>query len=265
MSSSFFRAAARNATNLSTASAASSCLAMASLERKAASSVSSSSVLTLFLSACSSSLFSLPPPSSSSSSSFLGGGGGGGGSGGRSLAAEAFTNSGAIAAAFSVGDFSTRNFTSACTSALDDSSMSCQGVGGGGGWSFLFAGPPPACPSLLFARPPFKAPPRRCWPLVGPARATAPVLPSRRCTTLEAASTSSITKITSLNPSLMGTSSPCTQYRWSNMMSISSWLVVILAKGTFTMDRFVCCARALISEVFPVPGGPCSKRPSLCG
>eukprot|EP00964_Phaeocystis_antarctica_P023748 scaffold13279_cov56-Phaeocystis_antarctica.AAC.1 len=31
------------------------------------------------------------------------------------------------------------------------------------------------------------------------------------------------------------------------------------------MERPVCCASALIRLVLPVPGGPCSSRPSLCG
>ena len=66
-------------------------------------------------------------------------------------------------------------------------------------------------------------------------------------------------------PSLMGTSSPITMYCWSNMMSISSWLVEMRASGTLTIDRPVCWASALIRLVLPVPGGPCRSRPSLCG
>ena len=61
----------------------------------------------------------------------------------------------------------------------------------------------------------------------------------------------------------MGTSSPITMYCWSNMMSISSWLVEMRARGTLTIERPVCCASALMSDVLPVPGGPCSSSPSL--
>ena len=49
------------------------------------------------------------------------------------------------------------------------------------------------------------------------------------------------------------------------MMSISSWFVVIRASGTLTIERPVCCASALISDVFPVPGGPWRRSPNLCG
>ena len=49
------------------------------------------------------------------------------------------------------------------------------------------------------------------------------------------------------------------------MMSISSWLVVMRASGTFTIERPVCCANALIKLVLPVPGGPCSNTPSFFG
>ena len=49
------------------------------------------------------------------------------------------------------------------------------------------------------------------------------------------------------------------------MMSISSWFVVMRASGTFTIERPVCCANALINDVLPVPGGPCSSSPNLCG
>mmetsp|Transcript_16244 Transcript_16244/g.47687 ORF Transcript_16244/g.47687 Transcript_16244/m.47687 type:complete len:326 (+) Transcript_16244:361-1338(+) len=89
--------------------------------------------------------------------------------------------------------------------------------------------------------------------------------PSRRWTILDAASTSSMTKITSLKPSLMGTSSPTTVYFWSNMISISSELVRIRERGTLTMERPVCWARALMRLVLPVPGGPWRSRPSLWG
>ena len=81
----------------------------------------------------------------------------------------------------------------------------------------------------------------------------------------EAASTSSITKITSLKLSLIGMSSPFTANDWSNTMSISSWFVSMRASGMETTLRPVCCAMALMRDVFPVPGGPCSSRPSLCG
>mmetsp|Transcript_39395 Transcript_39395/g.118958 ORF Transcript_39395/g.118958 Transcript_39395/m.118958 type:complete len:239 (+) Transcript_39395:898-1614(+) len=69
---------------------------------------------------------------------------------------------------------------------------------------------------------------------------------ARRCTTLLAASTSSITKITFANSSDCGksaeSSSPLfavltTLAAWSNMMSVSSWFVLILESGTLTMCR----------------------------
>ena len=44
----------------------------------------------------------------------------------------------------------------------------------------------------------------------------------------------------------MGTSSPITMYCWSNMMSISSWLVEMRASGTLTIERPACWASALI-------------------
>mmetsp|Transcript_29959 Transcript_29959/g.54388 ORF Transcript_29959/g.54388 Transcript_29959/m.54388 type:complete len:272 (-) Transcript_29959:42-857(-) len=103
-------------------------------------------------------------------------------------------------------------------------------------------------------------------PLVGamPSPLAWPFL-ARECTILLAASTSSITKIKSLNPSLMGSSSPTTWKDWSNTMSMSSWLVLMRLSGTFTMLRPVACAMHLIRLVFPVPGGPWSSSPSLCG
>mmetsp|Transcript_14742 Transcript_14742/g.46375 ORF Transcript_14742/g.46375 Transcript_14742/m.46375 type:complete len:239 (+) Transcript_14742:366-1082(+) len=97
----------------------------------------------------------------------------------------------------------------------------------------------------------------------GAAELAAP--PSRRWTILEIASTSSMTKMTSLKPSLIGTSWPTMWYRWSNITSMSSEFVSRRARGTFTIERCVWCARALIMEVLPVPGGPWSRSPSLWG
>mmetsp|Transcript_47619 Transcript_47619/g.117902 ORF Transcript_47619/g.117902 Transcript_47619/m.117902 type:complete len:238 (-) Transcript_47619:945-1658(-) len=90
-------------------------------------------------------------------------------------------------------------------------------------------------------------------------------LGARRWTTLEAASTSSITKITFLKVRATEISESSSFFDllvlthrklWSNMTSISSWLVLIFESGTETMCRLVWCAIALISDVFPVPGGP---------
>mmetsp|Transcript_13788 Transcript_13788/g.41010 ORF Transcript_13788/g.41010 Transcript_13788/m.41010 type:complete len:252 (+) Transcript_13788:170-925(+) len=92
-----------------------------------------------------------------------------------------------------------------------------------------------------------------------------PSLPSRRCTIFEMASTSSITKMTSLKRNLIGTSWPRIWYLLSNITSMSSAFVWMRASGTLTMFRFVWCANALIIEVLPVPGGPCSNKPNLCG
>mmetsp|Transcript_24380 Transcript_24380/g.54978 ORF Transcript_24380/g.54978 Transcript_24380/m.54978 type:complete len:223 (-) Transcript_24380:746-1414(-) len=158
----------------------------------------------------------------------------------RRAAAAARRRSGASAAALSLADLAMSVLTSSRTVASLELTRSSHGVKGG-------------CSTCPLAS------------AVSTTLAWKVVLPSRRCTTFEAASTSSITKITSLKPSLSGTSSPTMWYCWSNMMSISSWLVVIRAKGTFTMCRFVCCASALMSEVLPVPGGPCSRSPSLWG
>ena len=44
-----------------------------------------------------------------------------------------------------------------------------------------------------------------------------------------------------------------------------TWLVRMRESGTLTTLRPVWQARALIKEVFPVPGGPCSRSPSLWG
>mmetsp|Transcript_17643 Transcript_17643/g.38051 ORF Transcript_17643/g.38051 Transcript_17643/m.38051 type:complete len:293 (+) Transcript_17643:1114-1992(+) len=88
---------------------------------------------------------------------------------------------------------------------------------------------------------------------------------SRRCTIELAASMSSITKMTSLNVSGTAMSCPGTHMRRSCMTSISCWFVLIRARGMLMIDRPVCCARALIKEVFPVPGGPWRSSPSLCG
>lgn len=42
-----------------------------------------------------------------------------------------------------------------------------------------------------------------------------------------------------------------------------TWLVLICESGMEMMERSVCCARALMRDVLPVPGGPCSSSPSL--
>mmetsp|Transcript_36517 Transcript_36517/g.102959 ORF Transcript_36517/g.102959 Transcript_36517/m.102959 type:complete len:354 (+) Transcript_36517:265-1326(+) len=139
-----------------------------------------------------------------------------------------------MATPFSRADFSISSFTSATTSSSLVSSSSSQGV-------------------------------FRDASTVSVHVTSAVIFPSRRCTILDAASTSSMTNMTSLKPSLMGTSSPRTAYCWSNMMSMSSWFVLMRASGTFTMERPVCWAMALMRLVLPVPGGPCSKSPSLCG
>mmetsp|Transcript_4075 Transcript_4075/g.6226 ORF Transcript_4075/g.6226 Transcript_4075/m.6226 type:complete len:241 (-) Transcript_4075:54-776(-) len=94
---------------------------------------------------------------------------------------------------------------------------------------------------------------------------SAVVLPSLRRTTLDTASTSSITKMISLNPSFTGTLSPSMLYFWSKTIDASSALVEILAKGTLTIDLPVSWAKALIIDVFPVPGGPCNNNPNLFG
>mmetsp|Transcript_18463 Transcript_18463/g.52764 ORF Transcript_18463/g.52764 Transcript_18463/m.52764 type:complete len:439 (-) Transcript_18463:1042-2358(-) len=89
--------------------------------------------------------------------------------------------------------------------------------------------------------------------------------PSRRFTTFEAASTSSITKMTSLKFNRTATSQSSTRYFLSKKMDMSSALVETLESGTLMMDRPVWCASALMRLVLPVPGGPCSITPSLCG
>ena len=86
---------------------------------------------------------------------------------------------------------------------------------------------------------------------------------SRFSTTEVAASTSSITNTTFPKSILIGMSSPGTRKLWSKMQSISSWLVLIRPSGTETTLRPVYCASALMSDVLPVPGGPCSSSPSL--
>mmetsp|Transcript_13005 Transcript_13005/g.40390 ORF Transcript_13005/g.40390 Transcript_13005/m.40390 type:complete len:296 (+) Transcript_13005:380-1267(+) len=103
----------------------------------------------------------------------------------------------------------------------------------------------------------------------------------RECTTFDAASTSSSRKTTSLilcfvasplPPSSSSSLSPppppppvlCGN-TWSNITSMSSWLVRMRESGTEMMWRFVCAAMALTSDVLPVPGGPWSSSPSLCG
>mmetsp|Transcript_8945 Transcript_8945/g.11180 ORF Transcript_8945/g.11180 Transcript_8945/m.11180 type:complete len:203 (+) Transcript_8945:1143-1751(+) len=90
-------------------------------------------------------------------------------------------------------------------------------------------------------------------------------LPSRRLTTRLTASTSSITKITSLNPMWIGTSCPAMLNFRSKKIDISSVLVDIFPSGTFTIERPVYCANALMRLVFPVPGGPCRSNPILYG
>ena len=117
---------------------------------------------------------------------------GSGGFGMRSPAAAARTFSGSIAAAFSLVDLPMSSSTSSLTSPSDEESSSRHGVSSTPPTRFAFSSGVSCCTALVTRA----APP--------------PVRPSRRCTTFEAASTSSITKITSLKPSLIGTSSPIT-------------------------------------------------------
>mmetsp|Transcript_21343 Transcript_21343/g.36354 ORF Transcript_21343/g.36354 Transcript_21343/m.36354 type:complete len:208 (+) Transcript_21343:681-1304(+) len=145
--------------------------------------------------------------------------------------------SGLVASFFSRSFFSIRVFTNARHSRSFDSSIICQRDLGGGMSTSA---------SSSFSN-------------------NAGFLPSRLFTTLDAASTSSITKITSLKPCLTGTYSPSILYVWSKKTDMSSELVEILARETLTMDRPVYWARALIMLVLPVPGGPWRSNPSLWG
>mmetsp|Transcript_26875 Transcript_26875/g.32568 ORF Transcript_26875/g.32568 Transcript_26875/m.32568 type:complete len:237 (+) Transcript_26875:826-1536(+) len=88
-------------------------------------------------------------------------------------------------------------------------------------------------------------------------------LPSRRCTTRLTASTSSMTKMTSLKPSVTGTLSWAMWYFPSKNNDASSAFVDRRERGTLTIDRPVSSANALIREVLPVPGGPWRSSPSL--
>merc|ERR1719359_1512405 len=54
-------------------------------------------------------------------------------------------------------------------------------------------------------------------------------------------------------------------YFMSKTASKSSWFVLMRPSGIETMDRSNRAARALISDVLPVPGGPCSNTPSFFG
>mmetsp|Transcript_22399 Transcript_22399/g.38265 ORF Transcript_22399/g.38265 Transcript_22399/m.38265 type:complete len:210 (+) Transcript_22399:1022-1651(+) len=76
---------------------------------------------------------------------------------------------------------------------------------------------------------------------------------------------SSITKMMSSNVRRVVLSLPTTSRARSYITFCSAWLVSICASDTLMIERPVCSASALISDVLPVPGGPCSSRPILCG
>jgi len=57
-----------------------------------------------------------------------------------------------------------------------------------------------------------------------------------------------MTKMVLPNGSLELSASPTTAKCWSKTMSMSSWLVLILASGMEMMDRSVYCARAWCSS-----------------
>mmetsp|Transcript_10635 Transcript_10635/g.34795 ORF Transcript_10635/g.34795 Transcript_10635/m.34795 type:complete len:231 (+) Transcript_10635:50-742(+) len=84
-------------------------------------------------------------------------------------------------------------------------------------------------------------------------------------TTEDAASTSSRTKIVCRKVSDTAQSTCATLNLRSKTASMSSWFVWTLVSGIETTFRPVRCAMALMSDVLPVPGGPCNRTPSLCG
>ena len=51
----------------------------------------------------------------------------------------------------------------------------------------------------------------------------------------------------------------------SKTASKSSWFVLMRPSGIGAIERSNRAARALISDVLPVPGGPCSNTPSFFG
>ena len=57
-----------------------------------------------------------------------------------------------------------------------------------------------------------------------------------------------MTKIVLLNGSLELSASPTTAKFWSKTMSMSSWLVLILASGMEMIERSVYWARACVAE-----------------
>merc|ERR1719439_192817 len=88
-------------------------------------------------------------------------------------------------------------------------------------------------------------------------------LASRESTTSETQSTSSKTKMHSETATF--TASPSAWYRSSKSQSASFWFVPTWDSLMLTTWRRVLLAMALINDVLPVPGGPQSSRPSLCG
>ena len=87
----------------------------------------------------------------------------------------------------------------------------------------------------------------------------------RLSTTDDAASTSSSTNTVCLKVNRTGTSASATPYFMSKTASKSSWFVLMRPSGIETIERSNRAARALISDVLPVPGGPCSNTPSFFG